>query len=230
MKLLQGDCLEIMKKMASDSIDCVVCDPPYKTTSRGSYGDFGGWFKKKNGMNGNGGFDNNELLIEDYLPLLMKVMKPNAHAYLMCNNKNLVSFHVAIESAGFKVFKTLIWAKNNAVTNMYYMDSHEYIIFFRKGKAKKINNCGTKSVLYFDNPRNKVHPSEKPVDLLETLIKNSTNENDVVLDFTMGSGSTGIACINTNRQFIGMELDQTYFEIAKKRIEEHQDQAQGRLF
>jgi site-specific DNA-methyltransferase (adenine-specific) len=145
-------------------------------------------------------------------------MKPNAHGYLMCNNKNLVSFHVAIESAGFKVFKTLIWAKNNAVTNQYYMDSHEYIIFFRKGKAKKINNCGTKSVLYFDNPRNKVHPSEKPVDLLKVLIENSTSIGDTVLDFAMGSGSTGVACCDSGREFIGIEIDKKFFKIAEDRI------------
>lgn len=218
MTLIHGNCIDVMNKMKENTVDCVVCDPPYKTTSRGSCPDYGGWFTKKNGMNGNGGFDNNELLIEDYLPLLMKVMKPNAHGYLMCNNKNLVSFHVAIESAGFKVFKTLIWAKNNAVTNQYYMDSHEYIIFFRKGKAKKINNCGTKSVLYFDNPRNKVHPSEKPVDLLKVLIENSTEIGDTVLDFTMGSGSTGVACCDSGREFIGIEIDKKFFKIAENRI------------
>lgn len=65
-----------------------------------------------------------------------------------------------------------------------------------------------------------LHPTQKPVDLLEFLVKTYTNENDLVLDFTMGSGSTGVACINTNRKFIGIELDEKYFNIAKDRIEE----------
>lgn len=69
------------------------------------------------------------------------------------------------------------------------------------------------------NSRNRVHPTQKPVELLEYLIKTYTNENETVLDFTMGSGSTGVACVNTNRKFIGIELDDKYFEIAKKRIE-----------
>ena len=67
---------------------------------------------------------------------------------------------------------------------------------------------------------NKLHPTEKPVDLLELFIKNSSDENAVVFDGFMGSGSTGVACVNTNRQFIGIELDPQYFEIAKKRIED----------
>ena len=71
--------------------------------------------------------------------------------------------------------------------------------------------------------RNRLHPTQKPVDLLEYLIKTYTNENEIVLDFTMGSGSTGVACINTNRKFIGIELDEKYFNIAKKRIEDAQN-------
>ena len=70
-----------------------------------------------------------------------------------------------------------------------------------------------------------LHPTQKPVDLLEYLIKTYTNEGETVLDFTMGSGSTGVACVNTNRHFIGIELDEGYFNIAKKRIEEAYDTA-----
>ena len=78
------------------------------------------------------------------------------------------------------------------------------------------------NILQFSNAiqKGKVHPTQKPVELLEYLIKTYTNENETVLDFTMGSGSTGVACMNTNRKFIGIELDENYFEIAKNRIEE----------
>lgn len=79
-----------------------------------------------------------------------------------------------------------------------------------------------KRIIYFNNndTRNQLHPTQKPVALLEYLIRTYTNEGDTVLDNCMGSGSTGIACVNTNRNFIGMELDQKYFEIAEKRIYE----------
>ncbi len=74
------------------------------------------------------------------------------------------------------------------------------------------------SIIKFNNPQKSNHPTEKPIDLLEWLIKSYSNENDLVCDFTMGSGSTGLACINTNRDFIGVELNKDYFDIAKKRI------------
>ena len=83
------------------------------------------------------------------------------------------------------------------------------------------------SILEFSNAnqKGKVHPTQKPVALLEYLIRTYTNEGETVLDFTMGSGSTGVACVNTNRNFIGIELDEGYFEIARKRIEEAQAQS-----
>mgnify|MGYP000888371269 FL=1 len=136
----------------------------------------------------------------------------------MTNNKNLKDMLIAIEDAGFSIYKTLIWAKNNAITNMYYMDSHEYIIFCRKGKAKRINNCGTRSVLSIDNPRNKTHPTEKPIELMKILISNSSEPEDIVLDPFMGSGSTGVAATELNRNFMGIEIDTTYYNIAEKRL------------
>lgn len=215
--LRQGNCLAVMSSMPKNSVDLVLTDPPYKTTSRGSSGGTGGMLKSdinKSGMV----FKHNTIKFDDWLPECFRVLKDGGHAYFMTNNKNLLPMLKAVELAGFNIFKTLIWAKNTAITNMYYMDSHEYIIFCRKGKAKKINNCGTKSVMFFDNPKNKVHPTEKPVGLMTQLIENSTNDSDVVLDLFMGSGSTGVACVNTNRKFIGIELDEDYFGIAQERI------------
>ena len=216
-KLNNKDCLEVMAAMDSGSIDLIVTDPPYKVTSRGSSGGTGGMLKSdinKSGMV----FKHNTIKFDDWLPECFRVLKDGGHAYFMTNNKNLLPMLQAVENAGFKIFKTIIWAKNTAITNMYYMDSHEYIIFCRKGKARKINNCGTKSVLSFDNPRNKTHPTEKPVELMEVLVGNSSQENDIILDPFMGSGSTGVAAKNLNRRFIGIELDPDYFAIAKERI------------
>lgn len=215
--LRQGDCLELLKDIPDGSVDLILTDPPYKTTSRGSSGGTGGMLKSdinKSGMV----FKHNTIKFDEWLPECFRVLREGGHAYFMTNNKNLLPMLKAVESAGFNIFKTLIWAKNTAITNMYYMDSHEYIIFCRKGKARKINNCGTKSVMFFDNPKNKAHPTEKPVGLMTQLIENSTNDSDVVLDLFMGSGSTGVAAVNTNRKFIGVELDPDYFKIAQDRI------------
>ena len=219
-RIYNMDCMEGMKLIPDNSIDLVVTDPPYKITSRGSSGGTGGILKDKLNMKGMV-FEHNSIKFSEWLPEVYRVLKERGHAYIMTNNKNLKDMLIEIENANFKIFKTLIWAKNSPITNMYYMDSHEYIIFCRKGKAKRINNCGTKSVLNIDNVKNKQHPTEKPIDLMKIFIENSSQENEIVLDPFMGVGSTAIACINTNRNYIGFELDKKYYEIAKNRINKH---------
>lgn len=89
----------------------------------------------------------------------------------------------------------------------------------RKGKAKNINNMGTKNILKVKNIRkNKKHPTEKPVELMEILVKNSSNKGDTILDPFMGSGSTRIAALKNERNFIGIEIDERYFKIAEERL------------
>ena len=209
--------MKLLKAIPDNSIDLIVTDPPYRTTSRGSYGDTGGILKDELNMKGKV-FFHNDIKISDWIAELYRVLKESGHCYIMTNNVNLCDYLNEIKKAEFSIFKTLIWKKDNCITNMYYMDNHEYIIFCRKGKAIKINNCGTKSVLEIPNPKNKRHPTEKPIELMEILIKNSSHNGDTVLDPFMGSGSTGVACVNTGRNFIGMELDDRYFNIAQERI------------
>ena len=172
--LYNENCLDVLSKLDEESVDMVLCDPPYRTTPKGTEG-LNGFLKSENYLKGKGGFSENDLDINDYLPLLHNCMKDTSHGYIMTNDVNLINFHLAIAKQGFHIFKTLIWAKNNVIANQWYMNSHEYIIFFRKGGAKYINNLGTRSVLQFSNPQNKVHPSEKPIDLLKVLIENSSN-------------------------------------------------------
>ena len=112
----------------------------------------------------------------------------------------------------------------------YTFDEYFAIVAEYKEKTKSVFNLwqGGKSksnVLEYKKDNDGYHPTQKPVALLEDLIQTYSNEGDTVLDFTMGSGSTGVACVNTNRRFIGIELDNGYFEIARKRIEEAQAQS-----
>lgn len=100
-----------------------------------------------------------------------------------------------------------------------YAPKYEMIIFAHKGR-KLLNGFRYADIIKASRTGNKNHPTEKPVGLLETFIKNSSDENSVVFDGFMGSGSTGVACVNTGRKFIGMEISKEYFEIAKHRIEE----------
>ena len=111
-----------------------------------------------------------------------------------------------------------------------YMGQFEYILFFRKGKFKKINKCGTSDILEVPNKKQKgedgknLHDTEKPIELMKILIENSSQENDVVFEPFMGIGATVVASLELNRRCIGVELDETYFNIAKKRIEDTYNQ------
>ena len=139
----------------------------------------------------------------------------------MTNTINLENYLAIARKVGFGLHSVLVWEKNNVTPSRWYMKNGEYTLFLRKGKAKTINNVGSKMVHRFDNIiGNKRHPTEKPVELMELYVGNSTKEGDIVLDCFMGSGSTGVACKNLNRNFIGIEIDENYFNIAKERIGE----------
>lgn len=220
-KLYQGDCLEVMKDIEDGSIDLVVTDPPYKTITGGDSN--GANSERPKGMlQGNRKlFKHQSIKISSWMPEIYRVLKEGSHCYIFTNSLNLQEMLNEATKVGFKLHNLLIWEKNNCTPSQYYMKNCEYVLFLRKGKAKWINNIGdSKTVHKFNNIiGNKLHPTEKPVDLLEYYLLNSSEPNDIVFDPFMGSGSTGVACLNANRNFIGIELDGNYFKIAKKRIE-----------
>ena len=214
-----GNAIEILKTIPNESIDCVVTDPPYKIIT-------GGDSNGKNSIRPKGILKGNRELMRtvpkfsEWLPELFRVLKDGTQSYIMVNSSNLLKMANEIEKAGFKIQNFLVWQKNNCTPSQFYMKNCEYTIFFRKGKSKYINDIGgSKTVHSFDNIiGNKVHPTEKPIDLMEFYINNSTNENETVLDPFMGSGTTGVACKNLNRQFIGIEMQEDYFNIASERV------------
>ena len=144
----------------------------------------------------------------------------------MINNLNLIEMLNEGLKAGFKFIKLLAWDKKVRICGTYYMGQIEHIIMFRKGKGRPINDCGTSDLLSFkvnklkDADGHNLHDTEKPVELMEVLVKNSSNEGDTVLDPFMGIGTTGVASIKNGRNFIGMEIDPKYHEIAEKRMED----------
>lgn len=222
--LKQGDCLEILKKLPDDSVDLVVTDPPYRTTARGNAGNSGGMLQKEINKKGKV-FSYNEITPDKYIPELFRILKDGSHCYIMTNHVNLQNILNTATQNDFHFIKSLIWNKGNKIMGQYYMSQFEYILFFRKGKGIRINNCGTSDILNIPNIKTKdrngknLHDTEKPVELMKTLIENSSKENGLVLDPFMGIGSTGIAAIKSNRKFIGIEIDETYFNTAKKELE-----------
>lgn len=215
-----GDCLEIMKDIPDESIDLIITDPPYKIVQ-------GGCTNKAVRLKGSNQeqlkkgtlFNNNSIKFSEWVPEVYRVLKNNSHCYIMSNDRNINELLNVCKNTGFKLLNILVWGKSKHSPNRYYMKNCEFIVFLRKGKAKNINNMGTKQLLLVNNVENKRHPSEKPIELMKILIENSSNENDVVLDCFMGIGTTGVACKKLNRNFIGIELDEKYFNIAKERIE-----------
>jgi len=239
-----GDCLEVMKTIEDNSIDAVICDPPYGTTACK-------W--------------DSVIPFEPMWEQLNRIIKPNGAIVLFGSEP----FSSALRMSNIKNYKyDWIWDKVNgsnfANAKRQPLRQNENIsLFYKKqciynpimverdeknirhtkrkngvgndeiyGLSKNVDFDGSRKYGYPKNiitynkkskelhPSKIVHPTQKPVELMEYLIKTYTNENETVLDFTMGSGSTGVACVNTNRNFIGIELDETYFNIAKKRIEE----------
>ena len=125
-------------------------------------------------------------------------------------------------AVGFKHINLLVWEKNNCTPSQFYMKNCEYTLLLRKGKSKYINNIGeSKTVHKFNNIiGNKVHPTEKPEELMKFYVENSSNVGDTVLDIFMGSCSAGVAALNTNRRFIGVEMEEKYFDIGVNRMQE----------
>lgn len=215
-KIYNNCAIEGMRELYNkygECIDLCITDPPYKISSRGKVGK--GVKQKPSGVltrNDGKVFDNNSLKPEEYVPLIYKLLKPNSHFYIFTNVSNLNNMINVAEKTGFKLHNILIWEKNNCTPNQFYMKNCEYILFFRKGKAKWINNIGTKTVHKFDNVKNKTHPTEKPVELLKLYIENSSSLNDVVLDPFMGSFSLAEACYKSNRHFVGYEIDKEFYD------------------
>lgn len=225
VKIINGNSIELLKKLKDESVDMIATDPPYKVTARGNAGNSGGMMQKKLSMQGKI-FQHNDVKPIDYIPEFYRILKDGSHCYIMTNHVNLQEMLNTATECGFKFIKSLIWNKGNKIMGQYYMSQFEYILFFRKGKGKKINKCGTADILDIPNKKTKneegknIHDTEKPVGLMKILIENSSQEGEIVLDPFMGVGSTGMASIELNRKFIGIELDENYFKIAKQRIED----------
>ena len=215
--LYNGDCLEIMKNIPSNSIDLIITDPPYRMTKRGK-SCRPNWMPNNMGENV---FHNELPIAEKWISECYRVLKNGTHFYTFCNTNSILEYLEAANNAGFKLHNIIVMKKDTGMPNRWYLKNTELILFFRKGKAKPINDYTSRDWFDVKMPtlkNGKVHITQKPLSIIQTFVLNSSVENDIVLDIFMGSGTTGVACINTNRNFIGIELDEGYFKIAENRI------------
>ena len=226
-KLLQDDCLNVLKKIPDNSIDLIATDPPYLISATNKGGTINN-IKKLNKsladlktVDITQGYD-----IEFFGKEFIRVMK-EINIYLWCNKVQIPDYFNFYVNKHKCKFDILCFHKVNAMptySNKYLTDT-EYLLYFRKGKGKCFPQSYEDAKTYYIAPINHKdkklygHPTIKPLDITEKIIRNSTREGQLVLDPFMGSWTTGVAALNNNRNFIGIEIDEGYFNIAKGRIE-----------
>lgn len=228
--------MDVLKQLPDKCIDAIISDVPYFVQAQGCGGGKNKWNNGSRFKGGNSvfGVENNQDKLfnyvhpKNYMPLFSKVIKGDGHVYIFSNDKNLKDIITEAENCNLKLMNILVVNKLQGTYFSYYQKYCEFILFFRstKGKAKYINNCGQGNYFEFNFTRgkNKKHPSEKPVKLYEVLIKNSSQENDIVLDAFSGSGTAAIACRNLKRRFICIEKDYDYWKASVERLNIAQSQ------
>lgn len=209
-----GDCIELIKKVPDGSVDAIITDPPYfigitHNSQKGVFKDLAickPFFAE---------------LFEQF----KRVLKPTGSVYFFSDFRGYSFFHPLMQEF-LPVKNMLVWDKMSGWGN-YYSFAHELIIYavdkpHRNGKGFGLSVIRIPGFAAGAKKRDgeKVHPTQKPTELIEKLITDSTDEGDTVLDVFAGSGTTGVACARLNRSFIGFEIDEKYYEIAKKRIED----------
>jgi site-specific DNA-methyltransferase (adenine-specific) len=222
--LMQGDCLERMKEIPDGSVDMVLTDPPYilsKSKGGGMMGKDGRKFMEDMEDSLKEGIDTTSFL-SALIPLFQS--KKHYCGVFFCSNKQLVDYLIFAEANGLQ-YGVGVWNKTNPapLCNYKYLGDVEYWVYIKGCKSKILGSYSTKSMVYVSTLNAKEsklynHPTVKPIPLIEKFLINHTSVGDVVFDPFAGSGSTGVACVNLDRRFIGIELDENYFNIAKNRI------------
>ncbi len=218
--LHQGDCLELMQDIPDGSIDMILCDPPYGINYQSQ--------RKKDKTQWKPKILNDKKPFLDFIPQAARILSPHGCVLIFTRWDVQHDLIECMTASGMKPKAVIIWDKvihgmgdlkrspgSRYESIVYYAAQH-----FRFPQKRPTDIVRMQRV----NAQNLIHPNEKPVALLEYLVKTYTNPGDLVLDNCMGSGSTGVACVNTGRRFIGMELDPGYFGIAEKRILEAVEQ------
>jgi site-specific DNA-methyltransferase (adenine-specific) len=212
----KNDAIDWLRGLHDASVDLVVTDPPYEslekhraigTTTRlkHSKASSNDWFE----IFPNARFE--ELFTELY-----RVLKKNRHLYLFCDQETMFVAKPIAEAAGFRFWKPLIWDKQKIGMGYHYRSRYELVLFFEKGK-RKLNNLSIPDILQAPRIHNG-YPAEKPVAISETLISQSTDLGELVIDPFMGSGSVGLAALTLKRQFLGNDLCDEAVRVSNARL------------
>ena len=209
--LIHGDCITEMKKMQDNSVDFTLTDIPYSEVSRVS----GGIRNLDKGKADILTFD-----LSAFLPEVLRVTKNNI--CIFCGKEQFSTIYGFFANQNGTV-RPIVWQKSNPSPmngQFIYLSGVEFAVWFKKANSKVFNAHCKNTVFKYPNGSSEFHPTEKNHGLLKELILDNTNDCDIVFDCCMGSGSTGIVAKQLNRNFVGIELDETYFNIAQKRVNE----------
>ena len=213
VELYQGDCLEVMKGLKDNIVNFILTDIPYDVVNRNSNG-----LRELNKGKA-------DVLTFDLLIFLEQVYRITSNSIcIFCGKEQFSTIYDFFANKKGTV-RPIIWEKTNPspMNGQYiYLSGVEFAVWFKKSGAKVFNAHCKNTVFKYANGRSKLHPTEKNHGLLKELILDNTNEGDIVFDPCMGSGAHGMVAIENNRNFIGVELDEKYFQIAKDRIEQAQ--------
>jgi len=237
IKLLKGDCLELMKDIETGSIDAIITDPPYGTTACkwDSVIDFDlMWEQLNRVIKPNGAI---VLFGSEPFSSALRMSNINNYKYDWIWDKVIKTGFLNAKKQPLRQTENIsVFYKKQPIYNPQMVNGEAYEVLSKGGKSSvygsQEDNIKTicNGERYPNNliiinkkskechPTKTFHPTQKPIELMEYLIKTYSNENEMVLDFTMGSGSTGVACKNTNRNFTGIEMNDNYFDIANQRI------------
>ena len=231
LTLVQGDCFQKMKEIPDKSVDLILCDPPYNLAHYSTGNMTFGWRGRVN--NDVADWDQKTLDPALLVPEFKRILKPKGNIFIFCSYNLLGRFHDAFNHE-FDTFQFMVWHKTNpipCIRKASFLNSCELIVclwnkghVWNFGKQTEMHNfieapiCAGKERL--QNPK---HPTQKPLMVLEHIIKIASNPGDLVLDMFMGVGSTGVAALKNGRRFWGIELDKAYFKAAEKRIKEYKN-------
>lgn len=226
LKLIHSNTFDYIKQIPDNSIDLILTDPPYNI---GQYSTGNIVLPSRRTLNNDiGNWDleefNPQLLLNDFI----RILKPTGNLFAFTSYNQLGLWHNHYNSA-FDTFQFMVWHKTNPAPKIYkagFLNSCELIVcMWNKGHTWNFSTQNEmhnfiESPICMGNERLKspVHPAQKPVKILKHLIKIASNRDDVVFDPFMGVGSTGVAALDLNRKFIGIELDDDFYDAAKKRL------------
>lgn len=224
--LTNQNCMDFLPAIESDSVGLIIIDPPYQISQHDSF-SVGGMGKFHSVSLDFGEWDYNFTIMEDVIKECYRILKPTGTLICFYDIWKMSELKSYMEQAKFKQIRFIEWLKTNPVplrsTSNYLTTSREIALVSCKVGKPTFNSSYDNGVYSYGvcHDKDRFHPTQKPVNLIEDLIIKHSNKGDLVLDCFAGSGTTAIACINTERNFIGCELDSTYYQKSKKRISQH---------